>query len=199
MNVKPIIRRMAKIVPVLWLMTMFTPTQASAEQIDDNLVVGSQTLSGYAQVISTSRYTVEHFIFYPTDGGLEHLSSGYGSRKKACGACSSWHIGADFTAGYGGDVRAVTAGVVKYVGWQSGSGFVIVLRHPVLGNVETVYAHLISKSNTVSVGDEVEPNQVIAKIGQTGVTTAPHLHLEVWVNDYPVNPVTWLKKNKAQN
>ena len=198
MNVKPNIQLMAKIVPVLWLMTMFTPTQANAEQIGSG-VVGNQTPSGYAQVITGDSYKVRQFIFYPTDGGLRHLSSGYGGRAKACSACSTWHIGADFTAGYGGDVRAVTEGVVESVGWAGGSGFEIVIRHPIFGNVKTKYAHLIANSNVVSVGDTVQPNQIIAKIGQTGVATAPHLHLEVWVNRYPVNPVTWLKKHKAKN
>lgn len=176
---------------------MFAPPASAEPLIDDGRIVGDQTNSGFAEVISKTPFASRDAIFYPTDGGLSHLSSGYGQRSKACSLCSTWHIGADFTAGYGGDVRAVTDGVVVSVGMNGKSGFEIAIKHPIAGDVKTVYAHLIKNSNLVSVGDTVTANQPIARIGQTGVATAPHLHLEIWVNGNPVNPVKWLKKHSA--
>jgi murein DD-endopeptidase MepM/ murein hydrolase activator NlpD len=184
-------------VALLPLTFLSPPYQASAEPYTP--VVARGYVGEYAQVVTYESFSARNYIFYPTDGGLEHLSSGFGNRKKACGACSTYHIGADFTAGYGGAVRSVSEGVVERVGREGSSGFVIAVRHPLLGDVVTVYAHLVSGSNTVNVGDVVQPNQQIAQIGSTGVTTAPHLHLEIWVDGRPVNPVTWLTNLNALN
>jgi murein DD-endopeptidase MepM/ murein hydrolase activator NlpD len=198
MNVNLRTKLIAQASAVLLLPAIIFVPPASAEPIiDDGRIVGNQTRSGFAEVINKTPYAFRDAIFYPTDGGTSHLSSGFGQRPKACVLCSTYHLGADFTAGYGGDVRAVTDGIVESVGFDGRSGFKIVIRHPLAGDVKTFYAHLIKNSNLVSVGDTVTANQKIASIGQTGVATAPHLHLEIWVNGNPVDPVKWLKKRSA--
>jgi murein DD-endopeptidase MepM/ murein hydrolase activator NlpD len=96
----------------------------------------------------------------------------------------------------------MTYGKVIAVGWNGGEGFTMRIQHYAehgFANTETVYAHMIENSNKVSKGDWVKPGQVIGKMGNTGVTTGPHLHFEIIVNGNSIDPVPWLKKNKARN
>jgi murein DD-endopeptidase MepM/ murein hydrolase activator NlpD len=48
------------------------------------------------------------------------------------------------------------------------------------------------KEIQVNVGDVVQPGQLIGQIGATGRVTGPHLHWEIWVNGFQVNPIDWL-------
>lgn len=57
----------------------------------------------------------------------------------------------------------------------------------------TVYAH--NKQNLVTVGQRVKRGEIIAISGNTGSTTGPHLHYEVWKNNSPVNPLSYLKED----
>ena len=188
---------------VLFFLTAWAlnPDRVNADEVDYS-IIANVTQTKVAEVIAVDEFETIQLVVFPTEGGFRHLSSGYGYRAKACGACSTYHQGADFTTGYGSKVRAMTYGTVTEVGWAGGEGFSIRIQHDAengFANTETVYAHLINKSNKVRVGDWVEPGQVIGKIGNTGVTTGPHLHFEVVVNGNSIDPVAWLKKNGARN
>lgn len=177
------------------------PGAANAESsgLVDAVVLSNQTAT--TQVVELDSPIAEQLVFYPTDGDRDGLISGFGYRSKACSACSSDHHGSDFSQKYGKKVYAVSYGTVTKVGWESGYGFVIRIRHDEavgLGDVVTLYAHLADKSNYVKVGDKVTPRQKIAVIGQTGVATVPHLHFEVIVAGNQVDPMPWLKKYRAK-
>lgn len=179
------------------------PSPANAEEVSElgSLVVPDNG-TGIAQVVEFDEPFTEQLVFYPTDGGNKKLSSGFGHRSTNCVACSTNHRGADFTPGYGKKVYAVSYGKVVKVGWESGYGFSIRIEHDAstgLGGVTTLYAHLIEKSNFVKVGEKVYPGQKIGKVGQTGITTGPHLHFEVEVNGNAIDPVPWLKKHRAKS
>jgi murein DD-endopeptidase MepM/ murein hydrolase activator NlpD len=177
------------------------PDRANAEELNYSMIANATGVK-VAEIIALDEFETIQLVVFPTDGGLRYLSSGYGYRPKPCGACSSYHQGADFIPGYGSKVRAITYGKVVDVGWEGGEGFSIKIQHYAeygFANTETVYAHLIDGSNKVSKGDLVVPGQVIGRIGSTGVTTGPHLHFEVLVNGDSIDPVAWLKKNKARN
>lgn len=83
-------------------------------------------------------------------------------------------------------------GTVKYAGWQSGYGNVIIIDH---GGYQTYYAHL-SKIN-VYIGLRVEKGDFIARSGNTGTSTGPHLHFEVRKNDEPNDPVAYLPRTNT--
>ncbi|MBA8793672.1 murein DD-endopeptidase MepM/ murein hydrolase activator NlpD [Friedmanniella endophytica] len=108
------------------------------------------------------------------------------------GQCSShWancHTGLDFAAPTGTPIHAIMAGTVVWAGWGGAYGNLTKIQHP--NGVQSWYAH--QSAQEVRVGDAVSAGQVIGRIGATGNTTGPHLHLEVRVNGTPVDPDAWL-------
>lgn len=101
---------------------------------------------------------------------------------------SGYHYGIDLAAPTGTAITAAEAGVVTYADWCGNYGYLIKVQHA--GGYETYYAHcskLIAK-----VGDEVAKDQTIAKVGSTGRSTGPHLHLEIRYEGSPLNPEVFL-------
>lgn len=95
-----------------------------------------------------------------------------------------FHKGLDIAVAFGSDVRAAAAGTVIFSGQKGGYGNCVIVSH---GNgLATLYGHL---SQLISkVNDKVKVGQVIAKSGNSGRSTGPHLHYEVHKNNTPVNP-----------
>lgn len=95
------------------------------------------------------------------------------------------HKGVDFKAAVGTPVYAPADGEVTFAGYQRAAGYYIILHHA--NGYSTVYMHL-SKID-VKKGDKIYVGQIIAKTGNTGRTTGPHLHYEIRINDRPVDPL----------
>ena len=95
-----------------------------------------------------------------------------------------FHKGLDIAVPYGSDVRGAAKGTVIFAGVKGGYGNCIIVSH---GNgLATLYGHLsqiLVKANQV-----INVNQIIAKSGNSGRSTGPHLHYEVHKNNTPVNP-----------
>jgi len=95
-----------------------------------------------------------------------------------------FHKGLDIAVAYGSAVKAAAAGTVIFSGQKGGYGNCVIVSH---GNgLATLYGHLselIAKTN-----DKVKVGDVIAKSGNSGRSTGPHLHYEVHKNNTPVNP-----------
>lgn len=86
--------------------------------------------------------------------------------------------GVDLAAPLGTPIRASAEGTVivsKTGGWHGGYGNYVIISHP--NGTQTLYAH--TQKNFVSVGDNVEQGQMIAKVGSTGNSTGPHVHFEI--------------------
>ena len=99
-----------------------------------------------------------------------------------------FHKGMDFAVAYGTDVRAAAKGTVIFAGQKGGYGNCVILSH---GNgLATLYGHLSTIS--VKTNETVKVNQVIAKSGNSGRSTGPHLHYEVHKNNQPINPRLFL-------
>ena len=125
----------------------------------------------------------------PFDKSVAHtrISSRFGIRKHPITGELKGHGGIDLaTAGTGHDVHVLADGVVKKVGWnvkvdskgnKTGYGRYVIVQHS--DGYETLYAHLDKNGVAVSVGDKVSENDVIAKSGNTGGSTGPHLHIEI--------------------
>ncbi|MCX8524185.1 M23 family metallopeptidase [Chryseobacterium formosus] len=95
-----------------------------------------------------------------------------------------FHKGLDIAVAFGSDVVATAAGTVIFSGQKGGYGNCVIISH---GNgLATLYGHLsqlVAKTN-----EKVKVGQVIAKSGNSGRSTGPHLHYEVHKNNAPVNP-----------
>ena len=117
------------------------------------------------------------------------MSSGFGYRADPFTGKRSFHGGLDFVSPKGSDVLAIAAGVVTFSGKRANYGNLIEIDH---GNgLVTRYGH--NKENLVKVGDAVKKGEVIALVGSTGRSTAPHVHLEVIENGRPVNPRRYVR------
>lgn len=115
-----------------------------------------------------------------------NLLSGFGMRLHPVHKVWRMHSGIDFTAPLGTPIYATGNGVVTRIQRdRTGYGTFLVVDHGY--GYETLYAHL--RDYSVSVGDKVTKGQKIATVGNTGTSTAPHLHYEVRYRGNAVNPI----------
>lgn len=115
---------------------------------------------------------------------LGHLNSGFGYRDHPISGKSALHSGVDIGGPLGEPISAFAAGTVEYTGENDSYGLYLQVDH---GNgIKSFYAHcselLVSKGQTVAMGDTV------ALVGTTGVSTGPHLHLELKYEKTHLNP-----------
>lgn len=115
--------------------------------------------------------------------------SQYGSRRSYNGSAYQYfHTGLDFCGGVGAEILAPASGRVVFAGPLTVRGNATVIDHG--QGVYTGYLH--QSEILVGVGDQVEPGQIIGRVGGTGRVTGPHLHWEVWVGGVQIDPMDWL-------
>jgi murein DD-endopeptidase MepM/ murein hydrolase activator NlpD len=117
----------------------------------------------------------------PVDGPI---TSGFGPRSRPTRGASTFHPGIDFGVPVGTAVRAPAIGVVELVGFDKGLGKFVVIDHG--GGTKTKFGHL--SAATVSRGDMVSAGDIIARSGNTGISTGPHLDYRVQVGGKYVDP-----------
>lgn len=117
------------------------------------------------------------------------ITSAYGYRNDPISGEYSFHKGVDISAAVGTSICAFADGSVEFVGESESYGLYIQLDH---GNgVKTFYCHC--SELCVQKGAWVAAGQVIAKTGDTGNTTGPHLHLEVEKDGLQLNPAYYIQ------
>lgn len=119
------------------------------------------------------------------------ITSGYGWRKDPFFGGNEFHKGIDIRANYEW-VRASKYGRVSFTGWLGGYGNTVVVTHP--GGYRTLYGHL--SRITVRRGQHVKQGQIIARSGNTGNSTGPHLHFEIMRHGRHLNPFVELRKKR---
>ena len=97
------------------------------------------------------------------------------------------HNGVDYAAKRGTPIRATGEGVIQSVGWKSGYGRTIVLRHG--GEITTLYAHMDKYHPSMAKGMKVSQGQTIGYVGDSGLATAPHLHYEFRIGEKRTDPL----------
>ena len=124
---------------------------------------------------------------YPVKNGDLNLSSNYGYRLDPFSKKYKFHDGHDFSSRIGSDVFSTANGkVIKSKYWGSFGNYVEIDH----GNgYVTAYGHLSSRD--VKLGDKVYRGQKIGEVGNTGRSTAPHLHYEVKYNNKSVDPIDY--------
>lgn len=122
---------------------------------------------------------------WPTNGDV---TSRFGWRGSPWGWGSDWHPGIDIANDQGTAIVATANGKVVRSGWYGGYGKAVEIDH---GNgIVTLYGH--NSELVAAVGKWVKKGEIIAYMGNTGVSTGPHLHYEVRVNGTAVNPANFL-------
>jgi len=120
------------------------------------------------------------------------ISSAYGMRTDPFTGRRSMHNGIDFAGKSGSQVLAVAAGVVSWVGRESGYGNMVEVSHG--DGFVTRYSH--NKENLVTPGDIVRKGEPIALLGSTGRSTGAHVHLEVYKHGRSVDPSSYVRRTR---
>jgi murein DD-endopeptidase MepM/ murein hydrolase activator NlpD len=124
-------------------------------------------------------------LIWPVSG---RITSSFGWRTHPIKKTRLFHNGLDIAVPSGTAVRAAASGEVVHSGWMNGFGYTVIIDHG--RGVETLYAH--NSRVTVSRGSMVNKGQQIARSGNTGLSTGPHLHFGVLRNEKPLNPRNYL-------
>ncbi len=119
---------------------------------------------------------------------LERIASGFGWRIHPIYKFAKFHEGLDFTAPKGTDVFATADGtIIQADNNSSGYGNVIVIDHGY--GYKTRYAHL--SAFKAKAGQKVKRGELIGKVGNSGLSTAPHLHYEVEKGGIKIDPINF--------
>ncbi len=116
------------------------------------------------------------------------VSSPFGWRIDPITGRLEFHEGIDLAAPQGEPIHAVAAGVVTWAGPRYGFGNIVIVNDG--QGYTTYYAHC--EKVFVKVGQVIRRGSVIALVGDTGMSTGPHVHFEVLRNDRPLNPAPFV-------
>ena len=123
----------------------------------------------------------------PVDGA--RISSGFGSRFHPVLGYTRMHKGVDFAVPVGTPVMAAGNGTVQFMGRANGYGNFLKIG---MGNdMGFGYAHLSRFAPGLRRGAKVRQGQIVAYSGNTGLTTGPHLHYEIFQHGKQINPLTF--------
>lgn len=115
------------------------------------------------------------------------FTSGFGYRRHPLLGIKKMHKGVDWAAPTGTPIMAAGNGTVELAGRHGGNGIFIRIRH---GNgYKTSYSHMSRIEKGIKKGMKVRQGQLIGYVGTTGLSTGPHLHYQVEVNNRPTNPL----------
>jgi murein DD-endopeptidase MepM/ murein hydrolase activator NlpD len=115
------------------------------------------------------------------------MRSNFGVRRHPILGYMKMHTGVDWAAPHGTPIFASGNGVIQKVGWESGYGKYIRIRHA--NGYETAYGHMTAFARGMEEGTRVRQGQVIGFVGSTGLSTGAHLHYEILVNGRFVDPM----------
>ena len=150
-------------------------------------IAAAACLIGDQALAATSFSTARKWLICPVDPtDFRRLTSQYGYR--ILGGKRQYHRGVDLAAPPGTKVLAAREGIVDKTSWDARSGWYVAVNHP--GGWRTAYCHLRSDpSRFVRPGQVVRTGQHIGKVGSTGRSTGPHLHLTLRFQGSTVDPL----------
>ena len=134
----------------------------------------------------TGRSNRRFLLRKPITEGI--FRSGFGLRYHPVLHYSKMHTGVDWADKIGTPIIAAGDGVVIKAEWDSGYGRRVEIQHNY--NFVTTYNHLSAFAAGINEGVKVKQGQVIGYLGNSGLSTGPHLHYEVMVNDNYVDPLS---------
>lgn len=148
----------------------------------------SAAMSAYGSEAPTVAPAGRDGFAWPLPSGAGRVSSHFGHRADPLGGADRAHHGLDLAAPEGTPILAVKGGVVRRAEVAGGYGKLVEIDHG--DGVVSRYAH--QSELAVRPGERVEAGQLLGRVGSTGRSTGPHLHLEVRVDGTPVDPEHFL-------
>ena len=133
----------------------------------------------------TGKSAKKFLVRKPVLAGI--MRSGFGLRRHPILGYTKMHTGVDWAAPGGTPIYASGNGTVEKVGWESGYGKYVRVRHT--NGYETAYGHMTAYARGIDEGTRVRQGQVIGFVGSTGLSTGSHLHYEILVNGRFVDPM----------
>ncbi len=145
-------------------------------------------LGTYFSASIASDYVIENNIHFicPVDSGK--IVSAFGKIMHPILKTVKRHNGIDIKANPGANVYSTAQGKVIFSGNRKGYGESVCIKHS--GSYSTFYAHL--QKLFLKKGQVVRSGEIIGSVGNTGLSSAPHLHYEIRKNDIAVNPMPYL-------
>jgi murein DD-endopeptidase MepM/ murein hydrolase activator NlpD len=122
-----------------------------------------------------------------------YFTSGFGVRTSPYGDRVKMHEGLDIANRLGTAIRAPADGQVTFADSKAGYGMTLILNHGY--GIETWYGHL--KGFAVNRGDKIRRGDKVAFLGNSGRSTGPHVHYEVRVHGYPVDPLSYIFEDSS--
>lgn len=159
-------------------------------ETEDELM--AQYKKAAAEYAAQSTYVGGTFM-WPLPAGNNVVTCKYGMRTHPITGKRKLHTGVDLRAATGTKVYAANKGTVTTSGYSSAWGNYIIISHG--GGITTLYAHMSKRS--VSKDDKVKQGDIIGYSGNTGYSTAPHLHFEISKNGATYNPLNEFKDFKV--
>lgn len=132
--------------------------------------------------VSQASYTLSRQMIRPVSGEYTSL---FGKRIHPVYGTEGYHTGIDIAAECGTAIRAAFDGIVTTVKNDEWNGNYLKLTHD--GGITTVYCHC--EKITVKEGERVKAGECVATVGSTGISTGPHLHFELRINEISYDPL----------
>lgn len=168
---------------------LVTESTKKIDQISKQLYIQSKS---FDEVIKMAKNKETMLACIPaiqpiSNKDLDHEPSGFGMRMHPIYKYVKFHSGMDFTANVGTEIYATGDGVVELAEYSPGYGNHVVIKHGY--GYSSLYGHM-EKMN-VRVGNKVKRGELIGVVGNTGLSSGPHVHYEVHKNGVAVNPVNY--------
>jgi len=170
-------------------------TNQKISELSGKLAKELYRLDGMVKTAYSHQEMLTHIpAIQPIDNkDLKRTASGWGMRIHPIYNIKKFHYGLDFTAPTGTPIYATGDGTIEYVipstdKASQGYGNLIIINHGY--GFRTLYAHMNKFKS--KAGQQVKRGEIIGYVGNTGLSTGPHLHYEVIKDGQKVNPIYYL-------
>ena len=143
-------------------------------------------IPGASLSITELRKAMGELFIYPIHG---RLTSPFGYRRDPFTGRKSFHSGIDLAAPTGTPIKVIFDGTVSLTSYSRVFGNYIIITHP--NGYQSLYGH-VSAFNAKK-GQRVSQGDIVALVGNTGMSTGPHVHLSIYKNGKLIDPLSVLK------
>ena len=171
---------------------MIIKTTKRLDKLSKKMVVQSESYDEVMDLAKERSEKIKHIpAIRPVDMSNSYVTSYYGYRFHPIYKRREMHQGVDFAAPIGTKIFAPANGRIVKVAYSGGYGRMLIIDHGY--GYKTRYAHL--SKILVKKGQKIERGETIGLIGNSGLSTGPHLHYEVQKDNVKVNPINYYFKD----